>query len=49
MARSIGDFGSKSPLIGGLKGTIIPKPCINKIQINEKSDFLILGCNFIFY
>ena len=48
MARSFGDFGSKSPLIGGLNGTIIAKPCVNKFQINEKSDFLLFGCNFNF-
>jgi hypothetical protein len=49
VARSFGDFGSKSPLIGGLNGTIIAKPCVNKFQINERSDFLLLGCKLIFF
>ena len=31
-----------------VNGTIIAKPCINKFQINDKSDFLLLGCNYIF-
>ena len=48
VARSFGDLSSKEPLIGGLKGTIISKPCVNKFQINEKSDFLLLGCDGIF-
>jgi hypothetical protein len=32
-------------LFGGLEGTVISKPCVNKFQINIKSDFLLLGCN----
>ena len=27
-----------------MNGTVIDKPCINKIQINDKSDFILLGC-----
>ena len=41
-------MGSKNLLIGGINGTIIAKPCINRFQINDKSDFLLLGCNYIF-
>ena len=44
MARTIGDLASKNPLFGGLNGTVINKPCVNKILINEKSDFILLGC-----
>ena len=44
VARTIGDVGSKNPLIGGVNGTISSKPCVNKFPINEKSDFILLGC-----
>lgn len=49
MARTIGDLGSKSPLFGGNAGTVISKPCINKLQINEKSDFILLGCKYFIF
>jgi len=39
VSRSIGDFGTKNPLIGGINGAIINKPCVNQFQINEKSNF----------
>ena len=44
----MGDFGCKNPLIGGKKGTIIAKPCVNKLKISERTDFILLGCNYIF-
>ena len=44
VARSVGDLASKSPLIGGVNGTIVHNPCVNKFQINDKSDFILLGC-----
>ena len=44
----MGDFGCKNPLIGGKKGTIIAKPCVNKLKISERTDFILLGCNYIY-
>ena len=44
MARAIGDFGTKIPSIGGKVGTIIPHPCVNTFKINDKTDFILLGC-----
>ena len=46
VARTIGDLGSKNPLFGGNIGTVISKPCVNKFPLNDKSDFIILGCKF---
>ena len=42
-------MGSKNPLAGGMIGTVIGKPCVNKFQINDKSDFILLGCKKIYY
>ena len=34
---------------GGIPGTNVPQPCINMIKIDEKSDFILLGCKFLFF
>ena len=44
VVRTIGDYYSKLPQFGGKKGTNICLPCINLIPIDDKSDFILLGC-----
>ena len=48
MARTIGDYYCKIPELGGIKGTVSPEPCINILRIDEKSDFILMGCDGIF-
>ena len=47
VVRTIGDYYSKDPLFKGKEGTNVPMPCINLIPIDEKSDFILLGCKYI--
>ena len=44
VTRTIGDFQAKEESFGGKANTIICLPCTNSFQINEKSDFILLGC-----
>ena len=48
VSRTIGDYYCKMPELGGVKGTVSPEPCINILKIDEKSDFLLMGCDGIF-
>ena len=48
VSRTIGDYYCKLPELGGIKGTVSPEPCINILKIDEKSDFLLMGCDGIF-
>jgi hypothetical protein len=34
---------------GGIPGTNVPQPCINMIKVDEKSDFILLGCKLLFF
>jgi protein phosphatase 2C family protein 2/3 len=36
------------PELGGLKGTVSSEPCINILKIDERSDFILMGCDGIF-
>ena len=36
------------PEFGGLKGVVSAAPCVNVLAVNERSDFLIMGCDGIF-
>ena len=48
VARTIGDFYAKLPELGGIRGLVSPDPCINVLRIDQKSDFLIMGCDGIY-
>ena len=49
MVRTIGDYYSKDPIHGGIEGTNISMPCINVVQIDDNSDFVLMGCKFDFF
>ena len=34
--------------LGGNPKVLIAKPCITTFRIDEKSDFIVIGCKFIF-
>ena len=36
------------PELGGLVGAVSYKPCVNILRIDDKSDFLIMGCDGIY-
>ena len=44
MARTIGDYYVKIPALGGFVGGLIAEPTINFLKVDDKSDFLLLGC-----
>ena len=48
VARTIGDFYAKLPELGGKKGLVSSDPCVNVLRIDDKSDFLIMGCDGIY-
>ena len=48
VARTIGDYYAKLPELGGVKGSVIGDPCINVLKADERSDFLLMGCDGIF-
>jgi len=48
VVRTIGDYYSKNKEFGGMPGTNVAMPCVNEIQIDEKSDFILLGCKFLY-
>ena len=31
-----------------MENLLVSQPCVNSFQITEKSDFILLGCNYIF-
>lgn len=37
------------PALGGIKGTIIPEPCISVLKIDPFSDFILLGCKSFYF
>ena len=46
MARTIGDYYVKIPHFGGIKGVLCGEPCIKTFNINEQTDFILIGCKF---
>ena len=48
VSRTIGDYYCKLPELGGVKNTVSAEPCINILKVDEKSDFLLMGCDGIF-
>ena len=48
VARTIGDYYAKIPEFGGMKGLVSAEPCINILKADERSDFLLMGCDGIF-
>ncbi len=36
------------PELGGKKGLVSSEPCINILKVDEKSDFILMGCDGIF-
>jgi len=48
VARTIGDYYVKLPAFGGKAGALSSEPCIKTFMINDKTDFLILGCDGIY-
>ena len=48
VARTIGDFYAKIPELGGVKGLVSSEPCINRFKVDDKSDFILMGCDGIF-
>ena len=49
VVRTIGDYYSKDPIFRGIPGTNINMPVINMIKIDDKSDFVLLGCKYNYY
>jgi len=48
VARAFGDVEAKIPNLGGNPKVLIAKPCITMFRIDEKSDFILIGCDGIF-
>ena len=48
VSRTIGDAEVKIPFLGGKEGVVVSTPEIVKFRIDEKYDFLLLGCDGIF-
>lgn len=48
VSRTIGDIRAKNKDLGGKPGVVIADPCITVFDINENSDFILLGCK-IYY
>ena len=48
VVRTIGDYYSKISSLGGKEGTNIYQPCVNLIQLDTESDFILLGCKIYF-
>jgi protein phosphatase 2C family protein 2/3 len=48
VARTIGDFYAKIPELGGVKGLVSSDPCITLFKVDDKSDFILMGCDGIF-
>ena len=46
VARTFGDYYSKIKSLGRIEGTNVALPCINYFNIDEKSDFIVLGSKF---
>ena len=48
VARAFGDVEAKIPNLGGNPKVLIAQPCITTFRIDEKSDFILIGCKDIF-
>lgn len=48
VSRAIGDMEAKLPKFGGNPEVIIGIPEIKNFEINEKYDFILLGCNLVY-
>lgn len=46
VSRTIGDVCAKNKKLGGKSGVLIAEPCITIFEINDNSDFILLGCMF---
>lgn len=44
VSRAFGDVEAKIPELGGNPKVLIADPCISKIDIDDKSDFILIGC-----
>ncbi len=49
VARAFGDISSKLIELGGNPKVLINYPSITSFRIDDKSDFIVIGCNYIFY
>jgi len=48
VSRAFGDVEAKIPGLGGNPKVLIAEPSIVKIIIDEKSDFILIGCKYKF-
>ena len=48
VSRTLGDFEAKDPDFGGNPNVIISTPEIKYFDINDKNDFILIGCDGIF-
>lgn len=48
VSRTIGDIEAKSPDHGGIKGVITHIPEISSFKVDEKMDFVLMGCTIFF-
>ena len=48
VSRTLGDFEAKDPNFGGNPNVIISTPEIKYFDINDKNDFILIGCDGIF-
>ena len=44
VARAFGDVEAKIQNLGGNPKVLIAQPCITTFRIDEKSDFILIGC-----
>ena len=49
VARAFGDISSKLIELGGNPKVLINDPTVTSFKIDDKSDFIVIGCNYIFY
>ena len=47
ISRSIGDIFAKAARFGGNPNVLIANPEIRSFQINEETDFIVLGCTYL--
>ena len=44
VARAIGDIEAKLPQYGGNPNVLIGLPCVTEFQLDDSSDFIVMGC-----
>jgi len=49
VSRTFGDIEAKRERFGGNPNVVIAVPDIKEFTIDDKMDFLLLGCKFFFY